>query len=64
MSETLDLFGTEAKAERIGCDERPLEMGGAVVVLRLSPAEVALLLPRAPTLVEAVHAVLAKEAAA
>jgi hypothetical protein len=36
-------------------DETPIETGGAVVVVRLSPAESAVLLAFAATLHEAVH---------
>lgn len=44
-------------------DATPLETGGAVVTVRLSPDEVELLTPLAPTLTEAIHHALAAVAA-
>jgi hypothetical protein len=58
-TDTLDLFGTEAEVEAVGRDDTPIETGGAIVILRLAPAEVDELRDLAPTLVEAIHIAIA-----
>ena len=45
-------------------DNTPLEKGGAIVALRLSPDELAFLLREYPTAVEAIHDLIAKAAEA
>jgi hypothetical protein len=58
-TDTLDLFGTEAEVEAVGRDDTPIETGGAIVIIRLTPAEVDKLRDLAPTLVEAIHITVA-----
>jgi hypothetical protein len=56
---SLDLFGTEAAADAVGHDATPIETGGAIVIVRLAPAEVDALRELAPTLVEGIHIAIA-----